>query len=61
MIPIAFSHFFNVLNFVSYPTGCTLRFPRVEKVREDKEWHQCMTTEELENLKQVSVELILLA
>ncbi|XP_071791788.1 DNA ligase 4-like [Asterias amurensis] len=38
----------------SYPTGCTLRFPRVEKVREDKEWHQCMTTEELDNLRQSS-------
>ncbi|XP_022104577.1 DNA ligase 4-like [Acanthaster planci] len=38
----------------SYPTGCTLRFPRVEKVREDREWHQCMTTDELENLRQAS-------
>ena len=40
--------------YLSYPTGCTLRFPRVEKVREDKEWHQCMTKEELDNLRQVS-------
>ncbi|XP_041473446.1 DNA ligase 4-like isoform X2 [Lytechinus variegatus] len=35
-----------------YKTGCTLRFPRLEKVRDDKDWHQCMTTEELENMRQ---------
>lgn len=36
----------------AYRTGCTLRFPRLEKVRDDKDWHQCMTTEELEGMKQ---------
>ena len=36
-----------------YRCGCTLRFPRVEKVRQDKEWHDCMNLEELEQLKQV--------
>ncbi|XP_069492673.1 DNA ligase 4 [Ambystoma mexicanum] len=35
-----------------YKTGCTLRFPRIEKIREDKEWHQCMTLDELDELKQ---------
>ncbi|XP_062384175.1 DNA ligase 4 [Sardina pilchardus] len=30
-----------------YKTNCTLRFPRIEKIREDKEWHQCMTLDEL--------------
>ncbi|XP_072034969.1 DNA ligase 4-like [Amphiura filiformis] len=38
----------------NYKTGCTLRFPRVEKIRDDKAWHQCMTTVDLENLLQVS-------
>ena len=37
-----------------YKCGCTLRFPRVEKVREDKEWYDCMTVDELEQLKMVS-------
>ncbi|XP_013776591.1 DNA ligase 4-like isoform X1 [Limulus polyphemus] len=35
-----------------FKTGCTLRFPRVEKVRYDKPWFQCMTLSELEDLKQ---------
>ncbi|KAJ8019961.1 DNA ligase 4 [Holothuria leucospilota] len=38
----------------TYKTGCTLRFPRLEKVRDDKEWHQCMTTDEVENLREAS-------
>lgn len=33
-----------------YKAGCTLRFPRIEKIREDKEWHACMTLDELERL-----------
>ncbi|XP_069060350.1 DNA ligase 4 [Pleurodeles waltl] len=35
-----------------YKTGCTLRFPRIEKIREDKEWYECMTLEELDELKE---------
>ncbi|KAK0144697.1 DNA ligase 4 [Merluccius polli] len=31
-----------------YKTNCTLRFPRIERIREDKEWHQCMTLSELD-------------
>ena len=31
----------------------TLRFPRLEKVRDDKEWYDCMTTTELEELRAV--------
>lgn len=31
----------------------TLRFPRIEKVRYDKPWHECMTIEEFESLKKV--------
>lgn len=34
-----------------YKTNCTLRFPRIEKIREDKEWHGCMTLAELEQFR----------
>lgn len=34
-----------------YKTSCTLRFPRIEKIREDKEWHQCMTLAELDQFR----------
>ncbi|XP_012878466.1 PREDICTED: DNA ligase 4 [Dipodomys ordii] len=34
-----------------YKTDCTLRFPRIEKIREDKEWHECMTLDDLEQLR----------
>ena len=37
-----------------YKCGCTLRFPRLEKVRTDKEWYDCMTVDELEQIKSVS-------
>ncbi len=36
-----------------YRAGCTLRFPRVEKIRSesDKPWHSCMTVTEMESLR----------
>lgn len=34
-----------------YKTNCTLRFPRIERIREDKEWHQCMTLAELSQFR----------
>lgn len=34
-----------------YKTDCTLRFPRIEKIREDKEWHECMTLAELDQFR----------
>ncbi|XP_008581572.1 PREDICTED: DNA ligase 4 isoform X2 [Galeopterus variegatus] len=34
-----------------YKTACTLRFPRIEKIRDDKEWHECMTLDDLEQLR----------
>jgi DNA ligase-4 len=34
-----------------YRTNYTLRFPRVMKIRDDKEWHQCMSFRELEQMK----------
>ncbi|NP_001081114.1 DNA ligase (ATP) 4 [Xenopus laevis] len=34
-----------------YKTGCTLRFPRIEKIREDKEWYECMTLDDLEQFR----------
>ncbi|XP_030636555.1 DNA ligase 4 [Chanos chanos] len=34
-----------------YKTNCTLRFPRIERIREDKEWYQCMTLDELNQFR----------
>ncbi|TSK17853.1 DNA ligase 4 [Bagarius yarrelli] len=34
-----------------YKTNCTLRFPRIERIREDKEWYECMTLEELSQFR----------
>ncbi|KAM5288996.1 DNA ligase 4 [Ctenodactylus gundi] len=34
-----------------YKTSYTLRFPRIEKIRDDKEWHECMTLDDLEQLR----------
>ncbi|KAG8517013.1 DNA ligase 4 [Galemys pyrenaicus] len=34
-----------------YRTGCTLRFPRIERIREDKDWRACMTLDGLEQLR----------
>ncbi|XP_030057178.1 DNA ligase 4 isoform X2 [Microcaecilia unicolor] len=35
-----------------YKTSCTLRFPRIEKIREDKEWYECMTMKDLNELRE---------
>ncbi|GBN59991.1 DNA ligase 4 [Araneus ventricosus] len=37
-----------------FATNCTLRFPRVEKIRYDKPWHDCMTTIELDDLRNLA-------
>uniref|UniRef100_A0A8D0E747 DNA ligase n=1 Tax=Salvator merianae TaxID=96440 RepID=A0A8D0E747_SALMN len=34
-----------------YRTDYTLRFPRIERIREDKEWHDCMTLDLIEQLR----------
>lgn len=34
-----------------YKTGCTLRFPRLEKFRLDKPWFECMSLNELKELR----------
>ncbi|KAM8975377.1 DNA ligase 4 [Pelodytes ibericus] len=34
-----------------YKTECTLRFPRIEKIRDDKEWFECMTLDDLEQFR----------
>ncbi|KAI5618496.1 DNA ligase 4 isoform X1 [Silurus asotus] len=34
-----------------YKTNCTLRFPRIERIREDKEWYDCMTLDELNQFR----------
>ena len=36
-----------------YKCQCTMRFPRMERVRDDKSWYQCMTFEELEDMRKV--------
>lgn len=36
-----------------YKCQCTMRFPRVERIRDDKAWYDCMTFEELEEMKRV--------
>lgn len=38
----------------NFKAGYTLRFPRVEKVRYDKPWYDCLTTTELEEMHQVN-------
>jgi DNA ligase-4 len=35
-----------------YKCGFTLRFPRLEKFREDKAWHECVTYQELIDLRE---------
>ncbi|XP_041359150.1 DNA ligase 4-like [Gigantopelta aegis] len=37
-----------------FKTGFTLRFPRVEHIRHDKPWFECMTAADVEDLKQKS-------
>ncbi|KAK1167955.1 DNA ligase 4 [Acipenser oxyrinchus oxyrinchus] len=34
-----------------YKTECTLRFPRIEKIRDDKEWYECMTLKDLDSFR----------
>nr|XP_032827721.1 DNA ligase 4 isoform X1 [Petromyzon marinus]XP_032827722.1 DNA ligase 4 isoform X1 [Petromyzon marinus] len=34
-----------------YRTGCTLRFPRIERIRDDKAWHECLTLAGLRALR----------
>ena len=36
-----------------FKTGFTLRFPRVEKFRDDKPWYECMTIPEVKEMKDV--------
>ena len=38
-----------------FKTGFTLRFPRVEMFRDDKNWFECMTVPEVEQLKEVTM------
>ena len=42
-----------IIDSDKFKTGFTLRFPRVEKFRDDKEWYDCMTLPEVEELKKV--------
>ena len=35
---------------ISFPCDYTLRFPRVIKIRYDKDWNECMTYEEMQKM-----------
>ncbi|KRX89087.1 DNA ligase 4, partial [Trichinella pseudospiralis] len=39
-----------------FPLGFTLRFPRVQAIRHDKTWRDCMTVEQFLNFKDLSVD-----
>ena len=39
-----------VTDSTSYPGGLSLRFPRCDRVRFDKDWHDCTTLEDLRDL-----------
>ena len=39
-----------------YKCKCTLRFPRVDAIRDDKHWYDCMDSDELSRLREVSQE-----
>jgi len=38
----------------NYSLGFTLRFPRLVKIREDKDWSDCMTTSEVEGIRKLA-------
>ncbi|XP_007891664.1 DNA ligase 4 [Callorhinchus milii] len=37
-----------------YKTSCSLRFPRIERIRDDKEWYECMTLNDLDQLQNMA-------
>eukprot|EP00795_Rhopilema_esculentum_P013203 gene13203-4019_t len=37
-----------------YKCKCTLRFPRVDTIRDDKHWYDCMDLDELSRLREIS-------
>lgn len=41
--------------------GYTLRFPRIQVVRYDKPWHDCLTADEFINLRHVCIQICLLS
>ena len=44
--------------FFRFKTGITLRFPRLEAVRNDKMWYECLDLKELTRLKSVRQKLL---
>ncbi|CAB3987149.1 DNA ligase 4 [Paramuricea clavata] len=38
----------------NYKAGQTLRFPRLEKIRDDKSWYECLDLNELERLRSIA-------
>jgi len=41
-----------IVNSDVYATGCTLRFPRVETQRSDRDWSNCMTLKEVKTARE---------
>jgi hypothetical protein len=39
----------------SYPAGYTLRFPRIVKIRYDKDWSEAQTVKDIEELSNSSL------
>ena len=42
-----------IVDSEQYATRCTLRFPRVERIRDDKPWYDCLNYEQLNEMRQV--------
>eukprot|EP00118_Oscarella_pearsei_P008725 m.46483 g.46483 ORF g.46483 m.46483 type:complete len:987 (+) comp33697_c0_seq3:313-3273(+) len=43
-----------IIKSEKFKTNCTLRFPRLERVRKDKMWHECMTLDELNSARMMA-------
>ncbi|XP_052257350.1 DNA ligase 4-like [Dreissena polymorpha] len=43
-----------IIDSERFRCGVTLRFPRVERFRDDKHWYECMTTTDIKELKEKS-------
>ncbi|KZS11985.1 DNA ligase 4 [Daphnia magna] len=43
-----------IISSNSYKAGSTLRFPRVERVREDRAWYSCMTFSEINEMRKMA-------
>jgi DNA ligase-4 len=42
-----------IISSDKFQTGCTLRFPRLERIRNDKPWYDCMTLQQLATVRTI--------